>query len=114
MALTGNEPISTDNLKAVVSSIGGGVIHGSQFDLYGNNEKKLQNSIDGYDLIVVVFEQYSTVIAKSNDGYAYGTCIKPDNTAHLDFKIKGNVFYGNNSSEYLNVQKIFGVKVKMN
>lgn len=112
--MQGNEPISADNLKAVVSSLGGGVIHDTPFDLYANNEKKLQNSIDGYDLIVVVFRQYSTVIAKSNDGYAYGTCIKPGNIEHRDFTIKGNVFHGSDSNEYLNVQKIFGIKVKMN
>lgn len=111
--MQGNEPISADNLKAVVSSLGG-VIHNSPFDLYSNNDKQLQNSIAGYDLIVVVFKQYSTVIAKSNDGYAYGTCIKPDITEHYDFKIKGNVFYGSSHNSYLNVQKIFGIKVKMN
>lgn len=32
----------------------------------------------------------------------------------FDFRIKGNVFYGTHRSEYLHVQKLFGIKVKMN
>ena len=112
--MQGNEPISADNLKAVVSSLGGGVIHDTPFELYGNNEKTLQKSIAGYDLIVVVFKEYSTVIAPSNDGYARGVRLDEYSSSHYNFKIKDNVFYGTSSSSWMNVQKIFGVKLKMN
>ena len=112
--MQGNEPISADNLKAVVSSLGGGVIHSTPFDLYGNNDKTLQNSIAGYDLIVVVFKNGSAVVAPSNDGYAYGHYDSGSYGGANYFKINGNTFSGDNDNSTITVQKIFGVKLKMN
>lgn len=63
---------------------------------------------------MVVFREYSTVIAPSSDGYAYGVCLYAYSTSHDPFKIKGDVFYGMSSGDWLHVQKIFGVKLKMN
>lgn len=112
--MQGNEPISADNLKAVVSSLGGGVIHDTPFDLYGNNEKTLQKSIAGYDLIVVVFKNGSDVVAPSNDGYAYGHYESGTYSGTKYFKIKGKTFSGDSDNSTITVQKIFGIKVKMN
>lgn len=112
--MQGNEPISADNLKAVVSSLGGGVIHDTPFDLYGNNEKTLQKSIAGYDLIVVVFKNGSAVVAPSNDGYAYGHYESGAYSGTKYFTINGKTFSGDSSNSTITVQKIFGIKVKMN
>lgn len=112
--MQGNEPISADNLKAVVSSLGGGVIHDTPFRLYENNQKTLQKSIAGYDLIVVVFENGSAVVTPSSDGYAYGHYNRGRYAGDCFFRINGKTFFGEDGNSYINVQKIFGIKVKMN
>lgn len=63
---------------------------------------------------MVVFKSGSTVAAPSNDGYVYGSYVSAGSEMQFDFRIKGNVFYGTHRSEYLHVQKLFGIKVKMN
>lgn len=62
---------------------------------------------------MVVFASGSTVMAPSNDGYAYGSYVNAGAEVQYGFKIKGNVFYGT-KRDYLHVQKIFGIKVNMN
>lgn len=62
---------------------------------------------------MVVFNHGSAVAAPSNDGYVYGSYVNAGAEIQYGFSIKGDVFYGTNK-DYLHVQKIFGIKVKMN
>lgn len=61
----------------------------------------------------MVFENGSAVVAPSNDGYAYGHYDSGSYGGVKYFRINGKTFSGDNNNSYIEVQKIFGIKVKM-
>ena len=63
---------------------------------------------------MVVFKNGSAVVAPSNDGYAYGHYESGAYRGTKYFTINGKTFSGDSSNSTITVQKIFGIKVKMN